>query len=143
MPWREIIIDRYGRDPAWDAAIDAFARAPVLDLQKEALAGACSSPEDLRLLADIFRDTPREPEPPTERARLFLSLVDESPASLAEWVSGLQVLFSWLRRAGRGTSFGMALGYLQCCSDALGSGANFTTLPDAVQDMLHEHGFDG
>jgi len=140
--WQEIASER-GNGPDWRRSLEKFARVPLPEPEARVLADACASPAQLDLLSDLLRDTPREPESPGSRARFFLSIVDESNASLAGWVHSLELLFRFLRSSGRDTSFGMALGFLQCCSDAAGSGSPIVDLPQITDEMLQDYGFQG
>ncbi len=141
--WQELAASR-GGDAAWEDALAAWALSPVDPSHQRILAEACERPSQIVLLQDLLRLTPRETESAQDRARLFLEIVDESEASLLAWISSLEIFFDYLRKQGRNTSFGLALGYLQCCSDALGgNGLKYTGLPHAVEDMLEAYGFDG
>lgn len=126
----------------WSAALETFAKASLPETEARILAEKCATPEQLDLMTDLLRETPREPESPAARIHLFLSIVDESPASLSEWIAALETLYSFLSKSGRDTSFGMALGYIQCCTDAITSGAPFANLSHAITEMLNAHGFD-
>lgn len=144
MEWWQQLAEARGGGTAWEEALAAWALSPVPERQQQTLAEASQSPAQVRLLLDLFRLSPVETEPPPERARLFLSLVDESSMPLHEWIAALEVFFHWLQKQGRNTSFGLALGYIQCCSDALGgSGFSYADLPGAVSEMLENYGFDG
>lgn len=142
MQWWQTLASNKGNDPRWKISLERFATQPVPDREAAVLAEACATVDQLELLSDLLRVTPRETESPAERVRLFLSIVDESAATLAEWIAALEVVFSSLRRSGRDTSFGMALGYLQCCSDA-SSGGTFSSLPEAAREMIESHGYQG
>jgi len=77
-----------------------------------------------------------------DSVRALLELVDESPFSLRQWVDAFIILGQWLDARGLRASFDDQLGYVSCASEAAGAGANLTTLPGVVSEMLADHGFD-
>lgn len=127
----------------WRFAYESFAQSGIPEAQGETIAICCQSPEQLVLMTKLLGETPGEVERPEDRIRLFLSIVDESTASLAEWIDALELFYSWLKKDGRTTTLGLALGYIHCCSDAIANGAPFSTLAQATEDMLGIYGFEG
>lgn len=78
-----------------------------------------------------------------ESVSTLLEVVDESPYSLRHWVDALIVLGQWMQVRGLRATLQDQLGYVGCACEAAGSGANLTTLPAIVSEMLDEHGFEG
>ena len=146
MEWWHTLASKRSSDGngEWVEALERFAgNTSIATSDAQILAEKCRRPDQLRLLADLFRSTSRERETPQERVRLFLSIVDESPLSLGDWIEGLHVFYQWLNASGRDTSFGMALGFIQCCADATGESPGLTDLSAVVEEMLKTYGFDG
>lgn len=143
MQWWEKHLVNKAEPALWQFAYEAFSQAPISESQAETIAQACNSPAQLALMGMLLGESLTEPEPPSERVRLFLSIVDESTATLPEWIGALELFYTWLKKTGRSTSFGLALGYIHCCNDAIASNAPFTNLIQATEEMLGLYGFDG
>jgi hypothetical protein len=143
MSWWQTLAREKGGGLTWTAALETFSKAPLPGSESRLLAEKCATPEQLELMADLLRPTPREPESPAARIHLFLSIVDESEHPLAAWIEALEIVYGHLSHSGRDASFGMVLGYIQCCSDAAGSSPALADLSQTVTEMLQAHGFEG
>ncbi len=143
MRWLEKHLEKKAEPELWQFAYEAFSQTPITDDQAETIATACQSPAQLALMGKLLGESLIEKEPPSERVRLLLSIVDESVASLAEWIAALEGFYAWLKEEGRSTGFGLALGYIHCSSDAIAGGAPFSNLSQATDEMLGLYGFDG
>lgn len=75
-------------------------------------------------------------------ARAVLDAADDSPYGLGQWVDAFILLGQWLEARGRRATLADQLGYVGCACEAAGSGAQLTTLPATVREMLDEYGFD-
>mgnify|MGYP001075583129 CR=1 FL=1 len=68
----------------------------------------------------------------------LLEEADESAFSLHQWVEALIVLSQWLEVHGFDLSIEDHIGYVSCATAA--AGANLTSLPSLVEDLLEQHG---
>lgn len=74
-------------------------------------------------------------------ARLqLLESTDESHFSLRDWVEALRVMRAWLDARGLEMEREDEIGYVCCAGEAAGAGANLTSLPSLVADMLEAYG---
>jgi hypothetical protein len=97
------------------------------------LATACTSPSQVRLMARVLRGSPE---------KLWNALqerVDESDASLCEWIDALVRFYAWSDSHGRSAPFLSVLGYLSCTEEAVKD----MRLAEAVVAMLDQYGFEG
>lgn len=78
-----------------------------------------------------------------ESVSALLDAVDESPYGLGQWIDAFIVVGQWMEVRGLRASFQEQLGYVGCACEAAGTGANLTTLPGIVSEMLDEYGFEG
>lgn len=75
-----------------------------------------------------------------EARELLLTTSDESTFSLRQWVEGLRTIRAWLDARGLELPAGDEIGYVCCAGEAAGAGANLTSLPALVSDMLEAYG---
>ncbi|MDQ8182361.1 hypothetical protein [Pelagicoccus sp. SDUM812005] len=70
-------------------------------------------------------------------------LVDESAFDLRAWLSAFESVESHLATKGRWATASSILGYLQCSAEFGGSSENRQSLPEIVDGMLEQYGFEG
>ncbi len=75
-----------------------------------------------------------------EARQLLLSSTDESAFSLRHWVEALRTLRAWLDARGLEMPAEDEIGYVCCAGDSAGSGANLSSLPAIVTEMLEAYG---
>ena len=143
MTWIETFLTGKTDRGAWAAALSALGPLGLPETIGSTLAGACQTPAQLQRIAGLLAARTDDPGAPSARAGSLLRAVDESIASLPEWIAGLEVLLDHLARQHRETSLEMASGFLGCCCEAMASGAAYTDLARVVREMLDTHGFQG
>ncbi len=127
----------------WEQALNSLASLQLDANNAQRLAAACQRPSDVQLISRLLKASPTDREPTVMRASFLLKVVDESDASLKEWIEALRIVYAWVEKEGRTTTLPKAAGYVSCCVDAMGAGMPFTSLTQAVQDMLDAYGFEG
>lgn len=76
------------------------------------------------------------------RFRELVEAVDDSSYDLPAWIEASARLHGWLHREDKSAYFSDCIGYLNCVSEWGSSHPPLQTMADAVDDMLHEFGFD-
>jgi hypothetical protein len=74
---------------------------------------------------------------------LLRASVDESAFDLASWLAAFEGVQVYLASRGRSASVSSVLGYLQCSAEFGGSGENRQSLPEIIDGMLEQFGFEG
>ena len=72
--------------------------------------------------------------------KVLLRNADESAFSLRHWVEALRTLRAWLDARGLDMSPEDEIGYVCCAVEASGAGANLSSLPALVVEMLEAYG---
>lgn len=118
---------------AWTQAFEQLASLGLTPAESRRLAEACATPTQVRLVARLLRDGAEE------NWQKLRDAVDESEASLAEWIAALERFFRWAEVHRRSATLPVVLGYLSCTADA----APDLSLSEAVEMMLEQYGFEG
>ncbi|MDQ8197563.1 hypothetical protein QEH56_05350 [Pelagicoccus enzymogenes] len=71
------------------------------------------------------------------------ALVDESSFDLASWLAAFECVQSHLAANGRVSSASSVVGYVQCSAEFGGSSENRQSLPEIIEAMLEDYGFEG
>ena len=107
----------------------------------EILLTACSKPQQLDLLMDLFEEYSKE-YPLEERAAVHLfRAVEHSPFNLTEWVLGLEFLYQWLVQNNHTTSLVSAVLYIQAAIVGGFEGAD-ACLVDLLAQQLDLYGWE-
>lgn len=115
----------------WQAALGAH---PLFALPgAETVLAAATAPAQLLGLAEMARSI----EPHSALAAL-LEAVDDSDASLGDWLASLALIREYLRQTHRRIDLRQAIGYLHCCA----ASATDASLPETTADMLRRYGID-
>lgn len=77
-----------------------------------------------------------------EAREQLLSSTDESDFNLRQWVEALRTLRAWLDARGLEMATEDEIGYVCCAGASAGSGANLSSLPAIVSEMLEAYGCD-
>jgi hypothetical protein len=93
------------------------------------------SPQLLALLEANFSGV----ENADVRSHLF-ELTDDSSFSLRQWIEALRTMHAWLDTRGLELPLEDQLGYICCAGESAGAGANLSSLPALVKDMLQDYG---
>ncbi|MGF1452712.1 MAG: hypothetical protein ACFB21_11640 [Opitutales bacterium] len=110
--------------------------------EAERIRAAATSPEAAeRLTAFLGSHTPPGNSPST--FELLAEAVDESDHGLDEWLESLDHLIQWAERRLRPLSVPGALGYVACCSESQGTQPFRLALPEVLDEMLEEFGYEG
>lgn len=73
----------------------------------------------------------------------LLQTVDRSIYTLKDWIDGIYLFQTWLKKADRKTDFRKMLGYLQCCEESPEKKDTRVLFNDLISQMLEEHGYLG
>ena len=146
-------------DTRFSALIDTRGRgspAQTLLWQRVVEAGVALE-ADRETIAEVLRQAPepagaqafwtlsaRHPTKDVGASWRALTLaVDESDETLAAWLRALAKFFEMTERDGQAPTLPGALGYLDCCAAAVGTGDRYTTFPATVEAMLDTYGYTG
>ncbi|MGB1128012.1 MAG: hypothetical protein ACPG3X_06565 [Opitutales bacterium] len=72
----------------------------------------------------------------------LLEDVDDSHFSLRHWVDALILMGEWLDARGLMASLEDQIGFVSCANAAAGAGAQVSSLPGIVSEMLESYGFE-
>ncbi len=126
----------------WNAAVSRLqtsgADANTIDLFLD----KARHPRELEALAKLLANTQASGESPTDTLKEFFVSVNESRASLSEWLAALAELQAWLSSRGRRATLTRATGYIECCTAATDSAFATEDLPANVVSMLETYGFE-
>jgi len=70
----------------------------------------------------------------------FVTMVDESPFSLKQWLDALKMMGEWLDARGLKLPLRDRLGYISCAADSAGPAGGMDHLPSLVEEMLNQYG---
>ena len=127
---------------AWKGSLTRWNSLKLNKQHAQLIAESCETPGQLDLVTRAIQNN-GEGETPRESTRLFLEIVDESPQPIKEWLEAIQTLYDYINRNSRRTTFGKALGFIHCCSDACLQDVQSSTLSQMTADMLEAYGFEG
>ena len=127
---------------AWRQALARLGSTGLRPEQVARLAACVDTPRQASALAEVFSNSSGPAAAHVDCGEL-VRLAEQSHHPLEHWVAALLNFFAWMDARGRRTDLPCALGYIQCCDDAIGMGNYHAPLPDTVQSMLDEYGYEG
>lgn len=131
----------------WTEALSVALLIPERDRPDRArlrrLAEASRNPERLRLILEALQEFAREHPEARPGWEVLLESVDQSDASLREWLEALDRFYAWLGKSSRVAGLRSMLGYVTCCDESRRSDPAALSLPDTLEEMLADYGYDG
>lgn len=124
----------------WQQAAAKAQGAGCSDEVLARLVDGFASARSLDLLAQLSR---RYSESLDEFSRSLVQRVDESAFSLADWLNSLERILVLLADVGRVAPPSTMLGYVHCAAEFVASQRIGEPLPEVVEEMLEQYGFDG
>ena len=90
-------------------------------------------PEQKRQLFKYFRHQ-------AEAFEAFISAVDVSDYSFAEWLNTLDVMTEWLTKKGQSMTLNNKIQYLNCASEIIHQEAQWNNMASAILSILEQFG---
>lgn len=125
---------------AWKRSASRLMSSDVSEANAAKLVERMGSPRDLDALVTGLAQEGRGVDVFFEE---LLVWVDESNFRLEAWIEAFEVLGEFLRKAGRSSSPTSMINYVHCTAEFASSGQDRSSLPDLVESMLEQYGFDG
>ncbi len=121
----------------WERSISQALAAGASESAILALMGGFKS---ARTLDVLLRSEAGELDGFLKRLR---NLVDDSAFGFAAWLAAFECVQTHLSSNGRSASADSVLGYVQCSAEFGGSAESRSTLPEIIEGMLEQYGFEG
>ena len=75
-----------------------------------------------------------------EALEVFVSAVDVSDYTFAEWLNALDVMTEWLTKKGQTMTLNNKIQYLNCASEIIGQEAQWNNMASAIIPILEQYG---
>ncbi len=131
----------------WEEAI-IFARTTlneklISDKEIHRLQESCRDLDRFILIIQLLYQVSKESPIGASGIHYLLQTVDKSIYNLKDWIDGIYLFQTWLKKADRKTDFRKMLGYLQCCEESPEKKDTRVLFIDLISQMLEEHGYLG
>ena len=90
-------------------------------------------PKQKRQLFNYFRHQ-------ADALEVFVSAVDMSDYSLAEWLNALDVMTEWLKKKGKTMTLNNKIQYLNCASEIIDQEAQWDSMVSSILPILEQYG---
>ena len=90
-------------------------------------------PEQKRQLFKYFRHQ-------AETLETFVSAVDVSEYSFAEWLNALDIMTAWLAKKGRTMNLNNKIQYLNCACEIIDQEAQWDNMASSILPILEQYG---
>lgn len=129
---------------AWESVAGKALRSGMPEEQLLVLLEAFAQSDILASYLDVCSLVPGAS--PVNFGLIWQSLqerVDDSQYSMESWLAALSVMLRYLKRHNRSVSLETILGYLSCSAEFTYDKGVARALPEVVEEMLNDFGFDG